>query len=97
MQPDPENPVGSYGLGFMTYPEAFNQMPASNFWSALFFLTLAVVGVSSTFVMLDAVITSIMDSAFARRRNFSRAWVCTFMILAVFLVSLPNCTRWGYW
>jgi solute carrier family 6 GABA transporter-like protein 1 len=96
LKPDPENPMGSYGLGFMTYPEAFTQMPGSNFWSALFFLTLAVVGVSSTFVMLDAVMTLIMDSAFAIRRRWSRAWVCTALVSVVFLLSLPNCTRFGY-
>jgi solute carrier family 6 GABA transporter-like protein 1 len=96
LQPDPENPMGSYGLGFMTYPEAFNQMPGSNFWSALFFLTLAIVGVSSTFVMLDAVMTLIMDSSFARRWRWSRAWTCTVLAFVVFLLSLPNCTRFGY-
>lgn len=71
-------------------------MPAANFWSALFFLTLAIVGVSSTFVMLDAVMTLIMDSAFAVRRRWSRAWVCTVLVFVVFLLSLPNCTRFGY-
>lgn len=96
LQPDPENPMGSYSLGFMTYPEAFVQMPGSNFWSALFFLTLAIVGVSSTFVMLDAVVTLILDSAFARRWRWSRPWVCTVLITLVFLVSLPNCTHFGY-
>jgi len=96
LKPDPENPLGSYGLGFMTYPEAFAQMPGANFWSALFFLTLAVVGVSSTFVMLDAVMTLIMDSAISIRRRWSRAWVCTALVFAVFLLSLPNCTRFGY-
>ncbi|CAI6336661.1 unnamed protein product [Periconia digitata] len=97
LTPDPENPMGSYSLGFMTYPEAFVQMPGSNFWSALFFFTLAVVGVSSTFVMLDAVVTLIMDSAFARAKRWSRAWVVTALVLIVFLLSLPNCTQFGYY
>jgi solute carrier family 6 GABA transporter-like protein 1 len=95
MTPDPENPIGSYGLGFMTYPEAFVQMPGSNFWSALFFITLAVVGVSSAFVMLDAVMTLIMDSPFARK--WSRPWVATVVVFFVFLLSLPNMTQFGYW
>jgi solute carrier family 6 (neurotransmitter transporter, GABA) member 1 len=97
LQPDPENPMGSYSLGFITYPEAFAQMPGANFWSALFFLTLAVVGVSSTFVMLDAVMTLIMDSAFARRWRWSRAWVATALVGVIFLASLPNCTHFGYY
>ena len=94
MTPDPENPMGSYSLGFMTYPEAFVHMPGANFWSALFFFTLMVVGVSSTFVMLDAVITMIMDSPFAK--NWSRAWVCTGLVTLVFILSLPNLTEFGY-
>jgi len=97
MQPDPENRMGSYSLGFMTYPEAFVQMPGSNFWSALFFITLGVVGISSTFVMLDAVMTMIMDSEFARRWRWSRPWVCTVFVTIVFLLSLPNCTHFGYY
>ncbi|KAH4963688.1 hypothetical protein HBI38_130570 [Parastagonospora nodorum] len=97
MTPDPENPMGSYSLGFMTYPEAFVHMPGSNFWSALFFLTLAVVGVSSTFVMLDAFMTLIMDSAFARTRRWTRTWVATVLVFVVFLLSLPNCTQFGYY
>ncbi|OAL01541.1 SNF-domain-containing protein [Phaeosphaeriaceae sp. SRC1lsM3a] len=97
MQPDPENPMGSYSLGFMTYPEAFVHMPGANFWSALFFFTLAVVGVSSTFVMLDAVMTLIMDSAIARRRRWSRMLVSSVLVGVVFLLSLPNCTQFGYY
>lgn len=70
--------MGSYSLGFMTYPEALSHMLGSNFWSALFFLTLAVVGVSSTFVMLDAFMALIMDSAFARTRRWTRTLMdCT--------------------
>lgn len=95
MTPDPENPMGSYSLGFMTYPEACAQMPGSNFWSALFFFTLVIVGVSSTFVMLDAVLTLIMDAPFARR--WSRVWVSTGVVFVVFLLSLPNLTQFGYW
>lgn len=95
LTPDPDEPMGSYSLGFMTYPEAFVQMPGSNFWSALFFFTLAIVGVSSTFVMLDAVMTLIMDSPFAK--NWSRPWVSFVLVFLVFLVSLPNVTHFGYW
>lgn len=97
LTPDPENPMSSYSLGFMTYPEAFVQMPGSNFWSALFFITLGVVGVSSTFFMLDAVMTLIMDSTFIRRKQWKREWVCTGLVTVVFLLSLPNCTEFGYY
>ncbi|KLO92094.1 Uncharacterized protein LW93_7723 [Fusarium fujikuroi] len=62
--------IGSYGLGFMTYPEAFVEMPASGFFSVIFFFTMMLLGISSSFAMLDAVITLILDCPFAR--NWSR-------------------------
>jgi solute carrier family 6 GABA transporter-like protein 1 len=40
--------------------------------------------------------TLIMDSSFARRWRWSRAWTCTVLVFVVFLLSLPNCTRFGY-
>ncbi|KAF1918638.1 hypothetical protein BDU57DRAFT_545472 [Ampelomyces quisqualis] len=92
--PDPESPMESYSLGFMTYPQVSVHMPDSNFWSALF----AVMGVSSTFVTLDAFMTLIMDSAIAWSKGWTQMWVLTVLIFAVFLLlSLPDCTKFGYY
>ena len=38
-----------------------------------------------------------MDSAFARRWRWSRPWVATVLVTVVFLLSLPNCTHFGYY
>ncbi|PCD37162.1 hypothetical protein AU210_005666 [Fusarium oxysporum f. sp. radicis-cucumerinum] len=94
MRPEETGEIGSYGLGFMTYPEAFVEMPASGFFSVIFFFTIMLLGISSSFAMLDAVMTLILDSPFAR--NWSRPWVATIMVTICFLLSLPHCTQFGY-
>ncbi|KAL4722260.1 hypothetical protein ACLX1H_011042, partial [Fusarium chlamydosporum] len=95
MKPEETGEIGSYGLGFMTYPEAFVEMPASNFFSVIFFFTIMLLGISSSFAMLDAVMTLTMDAPFAKR--WGRPWVATAMVLICFLLSLPHCTQFGYW
>jgi solute carrier family 6 GABA transporter-like protein 1 len=47
--------------------------------------------------MLDAFMTLIMDSAFARTRRWARTWVATVSVSVAFLLSLPNCTQFGYY
>jgi solute carrier family 6 GABA transporter-like protein 1 len=93
--PESTGVIGSYSIGFITYPEAFMQIPASNFFAVLLFFTLMLVGISSSFAMLDAVMTLIMDSPFAKR--WGRPWVATALDVVCFLLSLPNCTQFGYW
>ncbi|KAL5625741.1 hypothetical protein FOBRF1_000084 [Fusarium oxysporum] len=94
MRPEETGEIGSYGLGFMTYPEAFVEMPASGIFSVIFFFTIMLLGISSSFAMLDAVMTLILDFPFAR--NWSRPWVATTMVTICFLLSLPHCTQFGY-
>ncbi|KAH7376233.1 hypothetical protein B0T11DRAFT_303870 [Plectosphaerella cucumerina] len=80
--PESTGVIGSYSIGFMTYPEAFVRMPASNFFH-------------SPFAILDAIITLIMDSPFTKR--WGRPWVATALNVVCFLLSLPNYTQFGYW
>lgn len=87
--------MGSYGLGFMTYPQAFVEMPASSFFSVIFFFTIMLLGISSSFAMLDAVMTLLMDSPFAKK--WGRPWVATILVTVCFLLSLPYCAEFGYW
>ena len=93
MYPDPENPVGSFSIGFMTLPEAIAQMPASNFWAVMLFFTLMVLGYSSAFAMLDAVVTLIMDA----QPKWNRIAVVTGAVLISFLFSIPYCAEFGYY
>ena len=95
MTPAETGELGSYGLGFMTYPQAFVEMPASNFFAVIFFFTIMLLGISSSFAMLDAVMTLLMDSPFAKK--WGRPWVATILVSICFLLSLPYCAEFGYW
>ncbi|CAO2653022.1 Nn.00g024330.m01.CDS01 [Neocucurbitaria sp. VM-36] len=83
---------GSFDIGFVTFPAALTQMPAANFWSAIWFLTLFILGTSSAFAMLDSIVTLIMDA----HPHFKRELVVLVQVVVGMLVSLPYCTHFGY-
>lgn len=85
--------LGSFEIGFLTYPAAISAMPGANFWAVLFFLTLMLLGISSTFPMLDVIVTGIMDKFGTR---VSRFVVATVAVIVAFLISLMYCTQFGY-
>ena len=83
--------LGSFVIGFLTLPVAITEMPGANFWAFALFFTLMVLGFSSAFAMLDAVVTLIMDSGV----KWSRPAVVTSLVIVSFLLSLPYCTEFG--
>ncbi|KAG6292857.1 hypothetical protein E4U46_008219 [Claviceps purpurea] len=85
--------LGSFTVGFITLPSAVAQMPGANFWAVLLFLTLMIMGYSSAFAMVDAIITLIMDV----QPRWSRTIVVTGVVAVFFLLSLPYCTVFGYY
>lgn len=93
MYPDPENPIGGFTVGFLTLPLAVTEMPGANFWAVALFFTLMVLGFSSAFAMLDAIVTLVMDTGI----KFSRPIVVTALTILSFLLSLPYCTEFGYY
>ncbi|KAJ0336153.1 hypothetical protein COL922a_008316 [Colletotrichum nupharicola] len=93
MYPDPENPIGGFTVGFLTLPLAVTEMPGANFWAVALFFTLMVLGFSSAFAMLDAIVTLVMDTGI----KFSRPVVVTALTILSFLLSLPYCTEFGYY
>lgn len=92
LNPDTTTITGSFDIGFVTFPAALAAMPAANFWSAIWFLTLLVLGVSSAFAMLDAIVTLVMDMS----PKLNRPLVVTGLVILCYLVSLPYCTEFGY-
>jgi solute carrier family 6 GABA transporter-like protein 1 len=90
-----ESRLGSFDIAFLTFPEGTAQMPGAQFWSAIFFLTLMVLGVSSAFALLDTLISLICDSEFGRRWN--RSIIVTVVVVISFLISLIFCTEFGYY
>lgn len=92
---NPENTprLGAFEIGFLTLPAAIVEMPGANFWAVFFFLTLMLLGISSTFPMLDVIATGIMD----RYPRFKKPYLATALVLCSFLISLMYCTRFGYY
>lgn len=93
MVPKEGERIGSFTIGFLTLPTAITEMPGSNFWAVCLFFTLMVLGFSSAFAMLDAVVTLVMDTGIKWRRE----WVVTALTILSFLLSLPYCTQFGYY
>lgn len=93
MTPANTGQVGSFTLGFITLPEGLAQMPAAQVWSVLFFFTLFLLAVSSAFVMLDTIVTTLCDTD--RGRRIPRIYVTTTTTIIAFLVSLIYCTEFG--
>lgn len=93
MYPDPNERIGSFTIGFLTLPEAIVEMPVPNLWAILLFFTLMVLGYSSAFAMLDAVVTLIMDA----QPRWNRTIVVTSAVVLSFLLSLPYCAQFGYY
>lgn len=89
-----EGDIGSFDLGFLTYPEALVQMPGAPAWSVLFFLTLFLLGISSSFAMLDALVTIVCDSDWGAK--FKHVTVTTTAVVLSCLLSLMYCTEFGY-
>ncbi|KAL8672424.1 MAG: hypothetical protein Q9168_003102 [Polycauliona sp. 1 TL-2023] len=86
--------LGAFEIGFLTYPAAIAAMPGANFWAVLFFLTLMLLGISSTYPMLDVVVTAIMDRY---GHKLKRPVVAAVLVLVAFLISLMYCTQFGYY
>ncbi|KAL9022169.1 MAG: hypothetical protein Q9185_000569 [Variospora sp. 1 TL-2023] len=86
--------LGAFEIGFLTYPAAIVAMPGANFWAVLFFLTLLLLGISSTYPMLDVVVTGIMDRY---GHKLPRPLVALVLVVIAFLISLMYCSQFGYY
>ncbi|KAK2608753.1 hypothetical protein QQS21_002742 [Conoideocrella luteorostrata] len=85
--------LGSFTVEFITLPSAVTQMPGANFWAVLLFFTLMVLGYSSAFAMVDAIVTLAMDA----QPRWNRSLVVTIVVAVFVLLSLPYCTEFGYY
>ncbi|KAI4272139.1 MAG: hypothetical protein LQ337_005508 [Flavoplaca oasis] len=86
--------LGTYSLGFLTYPVAIDQMPGAPFWAIVFFLTLILLGISSSYAMLDGLVTVLCDSEYGRK--YKHVTVASFCTVVSCLLSFMFCTEFGY-
>ncbi|KAM6523961.1 hypothetical protein FSOLCH5_004569 [Fusarium solani] len=92
---DPSISLSTVTVDFLTYPLGLAEMPGSNVWAALFFLTLAVLGLSSAFALLESFVTLLCDSSLGRKT--SRVPICTSVVVVAFPLSLIYCTEFGFY
>ena len=79
------------GLAFVVFPKALSLMPWAPFFSAVFFLTLLMLGIDSAFSLVEAVNTVIVD----RNSNISVRKVAFYVCGLAFLMGSIFATRAG--
>ncbi|OLN83091.1 Sodium-dependent neutral amino acid transporter B(0)AT3 [Colletotrichum chlorophyti] len=94
MSPETDGELDSFTAAFLTYPEALAQMPGAQFWAVIFFATLFLLGMSSAFAMLEAMITGVIDTDWGKR--WPRPAVVTVIMFVSMLISIPFTTEFGY-
>lgn len=92
--PDGVTRLSTFSSGFMTYPTALSQLPGSNFFSAFFFLTLWLLGVTCVFAMFEVMVTMIYDTDWGKK--VPRYVVATICAVVSFLISILYCSEYGF-
>ncbi|KAK2608579.1 hypothetical protein QQS21_002926 [Conoideocrella luteorostrata] len=87
--------LGTFTVGFLTYPLAIAEMPGANVWAVLFFLTVAILGLSSAFALTESMVTLLCDSDLSKK--MPRVAISTFVVIVSFLFSLMYCTKFGFY
>lgn len=93
--PSPDLRLSTFSSGFYYYPEALAQMPGSNFFSALFFLTVWLLGLTCGFALIEVTITMICDTDWGRK--VPRWAVATGCCTGAFVISLFYCSELGFY
>lgn len=92
---EPDTALGTFTVAFLTYPQAIAQMAGSNFWAVLFFSTIFLLGISSAFALLEAIVTMCLDTSWGSK--ISRPVMCTAWVVVSWALSLMYCTEFGFY
>ncbi|KAJ3467778.1 hypothetical protein MRS44_005342 [Fusarium solani] len=94
INPGEVDPLSTFSSGFFYYPEALAQMPGSNFFSALFFITLVLLGLTCVFALAEVLVTLLCDTDLGQR--VPRWVISTSVIILGVLTSLIYCSEFGF-
>ncbi|MED6293593.1 hypothetical protein CHARACLAT_012084 [Characodon lateralis] len=74
------------GLAFIAYPQAVAMMPLPQLWSIFFFVMLILLGLDTQFVVMEVIMTSIMDMfpRVMRRRGRRESFLLLFCLICFF-------------
>jgi len=83
---------GSQGIGlaFVAFPTALSHLPATQFFSAIFFTALVLLGLSSAFSMTETILASIVDKS-----NWPRNTILISMSVIGFVIGIIFTTQGG--
>ncbi|KAI0562960.1 hypothetical protein FGB62_48g116 [Gracilaria domingensis] len=85
--------LSTFTLAFLTYPQALAELPGSNVWSVLFFLTIVILGIDSAFGLLEGLVTVLADTDWGKRIP---RWSLVFLVtLSAALLSIMYTTQFG--
>ncbi|KAJ3215888.1 hypothetical protein HK099_006156 [Clydaea vesicula] len=59
--------LGTFTLGFFTYPAALANLPGAQVWSVIFFFTLFLLGIDSAFSLVEGLVTLLEDSRLSKK------------------------------
>jgi NSS family neurotransmitter:Na+ symporter len=69
-------PEGTVGLSFVVFPYGLAQLPATAFFSSVFFLALLTLGIDSAFSIVEACLASVCDSKPEWPRKYVLPGIC---------------------
>ncbi|XP_072549123.1 sodium-dependent neutral amino acid transporter B(0)AT2 [Salminus brasiliensis] len=93
LQQEMNKGVEGTGLAFIAFTEAMAQFPASPFWSALFFLMLLNLGLSTMFGTMQGILTPLMDNFKLLGRH--KTMLTVFSCVLGFIIGLLFTQRSG--
>ena len=78
------------GLAFVAFPEALSNLPATQFFSAIFFTALVLLGIDSAFSMTETILASVCD-----KTGWSKKAVLLIMTVIGFTIGIVFTTEGG--
>lgn len=86
--------TSSTGLAFVAYPAAAETMPSSNFWTLLLGLTLFMLGIDTSFSLVEAISTVVYDVSWGKKipRKLTALVICCLG----WAFSLLFASSWGF-
>ncbi|KAF4455572.1 hypothetical protein F53441_2096 [Fusarium austroafricanum] len=94
INPGEVDPLSTFSSGFFYYPQALAEMPGSNFFSALFFITLVLLGLTCVFALAEVLVTLLCDTNIGQR--IPRWVISTSVIILGALTSLIYSSEFGF-
>ncbi len=90
---DPNLKLGSFDVGFLTYPQALARLPGANIWAGLFFLTIYLLAIDSGFALTESFASVVIDTEWGKKvkKQVMMAIVCFIAMLC----SIVYSTKFG--